>query len=193
MLASGGYGYQSQTLEGRLVELLFVASALERQPDRSSLGRTAITWRVEPGTGTEAEIQFFAGQFSLPAHQSISDTGLPQSVADPWLDISQAYLGQSYYLQWGPGDPSATLKAQTFEGALIEAIVLVQQLELDQGINREGRNYINVTWDANTRLIGGTFRLPVALTLNNGGPSFTVAEWLSPISQAGGGGNPPGG
>lgn len=188
MVAANGAGsaFQADTVEGRLVELLFTVALFERQVGRSSRpagAGPAISWKIEPGTsGAEVNTHYFTGTFSLAAAQQL-DGGKIKLVPDEYLTLEGARMGyNSYNFYIEPsGAGNDTFSSTTPISYLLEMLAFCQAKELQQTSNPGGRDYVAFSWDSATGLVVGSFRIPLKPNLDDQGPGFQAVEWITPF------------
>lgn len=161
---SGGT-FVTETAEGRLIDAVCLLQSYEADSAKNSSGRTAVSgsFSIEDLT--------FTGAYSLPAEQTISNSGSLTIAATPYL------TGATFT----PGAGSPTFKSTTIEAYCLEVLQYLQILERNTAKNPQNKNFVSGTFNSDTGVYSGTFSIPVTLeiaTVAPGGVTFNAVEYL---------------
>lgn len=116
----------------------------------------------------DTDLFTYAGNYSIPAAQTINSSGQLVIEAVPYLN------GGAF----SPGT-DGTFKSATIEGYVLETLMYLQGLELQASKNPNNRNYVTGSYNADTRTYAGTFSLPVTQVIEADGSSkFSAVEYL---------------
>lgn len=166
-ISPGSLGtFKSTTAEGRLIEIVTYLDNLERNATNNPEAKDAISWRIDSAD------QAFSGTFSLPAQQAIGVGGVLQISALPYITGGNL----------SPGGDAPTFVSAVPEAHLLEVLMTLQGWEANATRNPNNYNYITGTYNSDSRLYQGTFKIPVTTALETDGSLKVVAaEYLSDL------------
>lgn len=116
----------------------------------------------------DTDLLTFAGNFRLPAIQTLNDAGQLVIVATPYLN------GGTFT----PGT-TGTFKSIGIEAYCLEVLMYIQNLELQPAKNPQNRNGVTGSYNSDTKLYTGTFNFPVTQEIGaDGAVRFQAVEYL---------------
>lgn len=158
-----GATIKSSSAEGQAVEILTYLQLQGTNTARNTLGANNIVGTVD------LDQQVYSGTFSLPATQTISNSGSLSIVATPYLSG----------VIFSPGT-GGTFKSETPEAYALEVLMALQGIEQTPGRNPNNANNVTGSYNSDTRIYSGSFSLPVDVSIDeSGGVSITADPYLS--------------
>lgn len=157
-----GATFTVATAEGQAIAALNFLNKRENTAEANPNGEDRIDGSFD------TDLMTFAGNFRLPATQSLNSLGQLVISATPYVS-SGAFV---------PGT-GGTFKSETIEGYVLEVLMYLQNLELQSAKNPNNRNYITGSYNSDSRLYSGTFSLPITQEIGaDGTVSFAAVEYL---------------
>lgn len=152
---------KATSAEGQLAEVILLIQQLETNLIANPSSRDAVSATADFNTLT------FAGNFSIPCSQEISNTG--QVVLVP-----TSYLLQTNFVGGG-----GTIKSNSIEGYLLELFSFLQIREQVSAKNPNQENRVTGSYDSDEQLYSGSVSLSFDMQIDaNGMPTIDVNEYL---------------
>ncbi|HEY9657738.1 MAG TPA: hypothetical protein V6C65_04675 [Allocoleopsis sp.] len=159
-----GGTFKTTTAEGRSLEVLMFVQIAESNSSNNPENQNGVDGSIN------TETNLFEGTFRLPANQTINGNGELVIAAIPYL------VG----LTITPGGDNPTFKSTNPIAYLLEVLMYLQALERNPAKNASNRNYITGTYNSDSGLYQGSFRIPIVIGLApDGSIAVTADQYLS--------------
>jgi hypothetical protein len=156
--------FKATTAEGRALEVLTFTQLQEQAAASNPSNRNAVIASID------LDDRELSGTFAIPAEQSFAYDGALLITATPYLE--------NVFISVGMDEP--TFKSTTLERYLLEVLMYLQWLEGQAEKNPQNANRITGSFNSDTRLYSGTFRLPLGVAIASDGKlTIQATEYLT--------------